>query len=88
MVENQTKRCRVYYLDNAIFQPSKIKLDLVAHRKFRFGTSVIIIQGRYRWYSIRLVLVYLQLVIRPGPWIHLRTVIHGHHKIAQENKTQ
>ena len=26
MVENQTKRCRVYYLDNAIFQPSKIKL--------------------------------------------------------------
>ena len=33
MVENQSNSCRFSYLDNAIFQPSKMKLSLVPYFK-------------------------------------------------------
>ena len=84
MVDNRRKGCRFSYLDNAIFQPSKIKLVLATHRNHRYHYSG---QVSVVFHKISTSLSPT-VVIRPGPWIHLRTVIHGHHKIAQENKTQ
>ena len=39
MVDNRRKGCRFSYLDNAIFQPSKIKLVLVTRRNHRYHYS-------------------------------------------------